>query len=355
MTRALKAESVETDNVRACNDRKMESPGPALIISLDFELHWGVSERVDGVSHPYTPRLHGAREVVPRLLELFERREIHATWATVGKLFANGAKDLDAFKPLVRPQYERQSVDTYRIPLGSSEASDPLHYAPSLIRKIRETKGQELACHTFCHYFCDEPGQSAQEFEADLKAAQSIASRDGVKLRSLVFPRNQVIPDYLAALPAAGLDTYRGNPPGAMYHLPEPGIQRQAIRAVRLLDSFIAVTGHHTIPWSRIAAERPFNVCASHFIRPYSQKLRFLESLRRRRVINGLKAAARRGEVFHIWWHPHNFGANLEENLQALEAILDVFDNLRERHGMQSLTMAEAADVAEKHSSVLST
>lgn len=352
MTCASEAETVKTNNAGADTGRASESPGPALVISLDFELHWGASERVDGVNHPYTSHLYGAREVVPRLLELFERRKIHATWATVGKLFANGVDDLCAFKPLVRPQYERQAVDTYRIPLGSSETSDPLHYAPSLIRKIRETKGQELACHTFCHYFCDEPGQNIQEFEADLKAAQSIAARDGVPLRSLVFPRNQVIPHYLAALPSVGIDTYRGNPPGAMYHLPEPGFQRYAIRAVRLLDSFISVTGHHTVPWSRIGNEQPVNVCASHFLRPYSRKLRFLEFLRRRRVTNGLRAAADRGEVFHIWWHPHNFGANLEENIQALEAILDVFDKLRERQGMRSLTMAEAADIAKQHASV---
>ena len=43
--------------------------------------------------------LHGAREALGRLLELFEERGIHATWATVGKLFAHGREDLDRHSP----------------------------------------------------------------------------------------------------------------------------------------------------------------------------------------------------------------------------------------------------------------
>src|ERR1700686_2907278 len=44
----------------------------AFVISLDFELHWGVRdhERPNG---PYGPNLLGARKAIPRLLELFER------------------------------------------------------------------------------------------------------------------------------------------------------------------------------------------------------------------------------------------------------------------------------------------
>jgi hypothetical protein len=68
--------------------------------------------------------------------------------------------------------------------------------------------------------------------------------------------------------------------------------------------------------------------------------------LRRWRVKAGLRAAARRGEVYHLWWHPHNFGTNLEENLAALKSILKEFHRLRDMYGMQSLTMAEVAKKA---------
>lgn len=70
--------------------------------------------------------------------------------------------------------------------------------------------------------------------------------------------------------------------------------------------------------------------------------------MRRRRVIQGLRAAARKNEIFHLWWHPHNFGADLEANIAGLKAILDEFERLRDKYGMQSLTMSEAADEAAR-------
>lgn len=319
-------------------------PRPVLVISLDFELHWGVTERIREPEHPYNSHLSGARAAIPRMLALFQERGIHATWATVGMLFARGASDLKSFKPARQPAYERSAVDAYRVPVGESEQADRLHFAPGLIEQIQFTPGQEVACHTFSHFYCDEPGQDVDAFRADLAAAKAIAARDGVELQSLVFPRNQVLAEYLPAVQEAGITSYRGNPPGAMYHLPARGLRRYLARAARLADSFLNVTGHHTVPWSHIASGELADVRASHFLRPYSRKLRALESLRRRRVKAGLRAAARRGEVYHLWWHPHNFGANLEENLAALESILDEFQRLRERHGMQSLTMAEAAE-----------
>jgi len=318
----------------------------ALVISLDFELHWGVTERVRGSKHPYHANLYGARESVPQMLALFRERGIHATWATVGMLFAHGASDLEAFKPINRPVYERSSVNTYRVPVGDSEQTDPLHFAPALIEQIRSTPGQEVACHTFSHYYCDEPGQNIEHFRDDLAAAKAIAARDGIDLYSLVFPRNQVLREYLSVVEEARLSSYRGNPPGAMYHLPEGGWKRHAVRAIRLADSYLNITGHHTVPWSHIASGGIADVRASHFLRPYSSRLRALEPFRRRRVKVGLKAAAKRGEVYHLWWHPHNFGVNQQENLDALEEVLDLFDELRDRFGMQSMTMREAAEYA---------
>ncbi|MCG5497803.1 polysaccharide deacetylase family protein [Ectothiorhodospira variabilis] len=323
-----------------------ESLPPAFVISLDFELHWGVSERVDHPEHPYNANLYGAREVVPRLLELFQRRKISATWATVGKLFADGAEDLAHFVPTRRPAYHNKAVDTYRLPLGTSEQEDPLHFAPSLVQMIKDTPGQELACHTFSHYYCDEAGQDVDSFQADLEAACTITSREGVQCRSFVFPRNQVLPDYLAVLHTVGLDVYRGNPARGLFGLPgNYRLLRAVIRGLRLADSFVNLTGHHTVPWSSLREGSLVNVRASQLLRPYSHKLRAFEPLRRHRVKAGLRAAARSGEIFHLWWHPHNFGKNMDENLTALEDILDEFERLRQSHGMRSMTMDEVADV----------
>ena len=68
-----------------------------------------------------------------------------------------------------------------------------------------------------------------------------------------------------------------------------------------------------------------------------------MENLRLRRILKGMEHAARHGEVFHLWWHPHNFGANLAENMAVLRRIAEHFRHLQARYGMQSLSMAEVA------------
>ncbi len=52
------------------------------VISLDFELHWGVRDHRTVAD--YRENLLGVRRVVPALLSLFSEFGIHATWATVG-------------------------------------------------------------------------------------------------------------------------------------------------------------------------------------------------------------------------------------------------------------------------------
>jgi len=67
------------------------------------------------------------------------------------------------------------------------------------------------------------------------------------------------------------------------------------------------------------------------------------QALQERRIKGDLTYAARQGLVYHLWWHPHNFGAHLEKNMATLRRILDHFQDLRQRYGMQSRNMAESA------------
>ena len=55
------------------------------MVSLDFELYWGVRDKTS--LEAYKANLLGARHIIPRLLELFAHYGVRATWATVGFLF----------------------------------------------------------------------------------------------------------------------------------------------------------------------------------------------------------------------------------------------------------------------------
>lgn len=315
----------------------------ALVLSLDFELHWGVFDvqRPDG---PYGPNLRGARLAVPRILELFQEHGVAATWAVVGLLMARSRDEARQWYPAVRPAYADPRLDPYAVPVGAGEDDDPLHYAPSLVRRIAGTPGQELATHTFSHFYCLEPGQTREAFAADLGAAIAAARSYGVQPRSLVFPRNQHNPAYDDVLRAAGIVAYRGNCRGWMHR---PMMEREETRPVRLarrLDAYLPVAGGHTYGWDRVAPRDGLsNVPGSFLLRPAQPDSPVLDALSLRRVQRAVGYAARTGRLVHLWWHPHNFGVNLERNLARLRAVLATFAECRERWGMRSLTMEQAA------------
>ena len=64
------------------------------VISLDFELMWGVRDHATPES--YGRNVLGGRQAVPAMLDLFHKRGIRATWATVGALLCESKDELIA-------------------------------------------------------------------------------------------------------------------------------------------------------------------------------------------------------------------------------------------------------------------
>lgn len=319
-------------------------PG-ALVISLDFELYWGMRDVVTLAD--YGQHILGVRRALPRLLDLFDLYRVRATWATVGLLFFERKTDLLAHLPAIRPAYHDQHLSPYGRPierLGGDERSDPYHFGASLIRQIAARPDQEIATHTFSHYYCLEPGQGASAFRADLEAAQRAAARFDLSLTSIVFPRNQVNPAYLPICRALGLTAYRGNPPSRLYQI-RGGADPRWQRALRLTDAYLDLSGAHAPPLVAAGPGELVNVPASRFLRPYSPALAWLEARRLARITAAMSHAAQTGGVFHLWWHPHNFGINLSHNLQFLRRILDQFTQLQKNYGMESLNMRDLARI----------
>jgi hypothetical protein len=71
--------------------------------------------------------------------------------------------------------------------------------------------------------------------------------------------------------------------------------------------------------------------------------LKTFEPLRMARLKRMMTAAAECGSIFHLWWHPHSFEAHTEANLDILDRLFRHYHTLRDRFGMRSRTMAEAA------------
>ncbi|HET8655874.1 MAG TPA: polysaccharide deacetylase family protein [Longimicrobiaceae bacterium] len=313
------------------------------MISLDFELHWGVRDKHAAASG-YTASLLGAREAIPRMLDLFTEYGISATWATVGFLFAESSEELQLFHPEVRPAYEDTRLDPYAEPVGPDEARDPIHFAPTLIRLIDSAPGQEVATHTYSHFYCLEAGAGEEAFRQDIASAQAIARARGIDLRSIVLPRNQWNPRFKKILSQAGLECYRGNQPGWMYEASSTDTETRLKRLSRLIDAHVPLTDWGGARWRDLTAgAHPRDVPATCFLRSVSQGSGMVNRLRLRRITAGLDRAAREGRLFHLWWHPHNFGSHTTENLCFLRSVLDQYRRLVSEQGMRSLTMLEAS------------
>ena len=115
-------------------------------------------------------------------------------------------------------------------------------------------------------------------------------------------------------------------------------------RAFRLLDSYLNISGHNTTKLSDIKSTKPYNIPSSRFLRPYSPFLKSLEGLRLKRIKKSMEYAAQEGEVFHLWWHPHNFGMHQDANLNFLEELLKHYCSLNSQYGFESLTMTALAN-----------
>lgn len=123
-------------------------------ISLDFELFWGV--RANRELESYQDRLVAVYTVIPKMLALFQKYNIHVTWATVGFLFYDSIEEIQRDKPSTIPNYIDKKVDPYiyldRIKAPYSKKFSKVHVAPKLISLIGSTPNQELATHTYSHF-----------------------------------------------------------------------------------------------------------------------------------------------------------------------------------------------------------
>lgn len=315
--------------------------GGVLTISLDFELYWGVRDKK--AIQQYKGNLQGVKNAIEQMLIVFHRYGIHATWSTVGFLFFQDIYDLKLNLPDKRPNYVDTSLSPYPY-IDDSHFLDPqYHFAPELIDLIGCYKGQEIGTHTFSHYYCLEKGQTLDSFRADISSAVQAGKRENIKVTSIVFPRNQYNSNYLSILSDFGIVCYRGNENSWLYRAMDNENQTYARRILRLVDTYINISGHHVHDIQPVPGQSIVNIPSSRFLRPYSQKLFIFDYFRLRRITSSMTIAAKTNRVFHLWWHPHNFGANMGKNIDFLTKILEHYSKLKDMYGMHALNMSEIA------------
>ena len=296
-------------------------PG-TLTISLDFELLWGIFDKV-GTKYK-AEYFENTRDCVPRMLELFEAGGIQVTWATVGMLFAENEEEWHTYSPAYLPSYRDRKFSAYA--WAQDHGIRPkVHFAPDLIRQILDTPGQELGSHSFAHYYTLMRGQSPEQFREDLKATQRIAQEKfNTSLESLVFPRNHINELYLKICLEEGYRQVRGNPKNWFWQ--ETQHENLSKKIFRSADCFFKIGECTPYPLEEIKqyADEPMIIPASRILRPYSISQGLLNHMRLSRILREMELAAKKGEFYHLWWHPHNFGNDPENSLKELEKIIQI-------------------------------
>lgn len=312
----------------------------SLVISLDFELLWGVFDKVD--YQQKQDYFLNTRKLIPQLIQLFEQYDIHATWATVGMLFNENWEEWIANIPKRLPVYENQKLSAYKYASNNKHAiNDELCFAHNLIDQLASSKWQEVGTHTYSHYYCLEPGQDKISFQDDLETAFKLARQRNLDIKTLVFPRNQINKEYLEVCKTLGVTSVRSNPENWYWQNTQNDSLQQKI--FRTGDAYMGLYDKSYSLMEIVQNNLPIQQKASRLLRPREGKMR--NKLKLNRIFNEIENAARHGKIYHLWWHPHNFGNDPQGNMDDLKLILDQYLKCRNDFGMQSKNMGEIADL----------
>lgn len=301
-------------------------------ISIDLELAWGICDKP---IQPHDRKMIGLeREIVQQILSLFSKYDISATWAVVGHLLLT---ECSLEGETVHPEIERPIAKNLKRDWffqHPNDRNDLAWYGRDIIEWIQKASpAQDIGSHSFAHVIYDEKKTHYAAIESDIKTAKHIHDASGLPFEAFVFPRNVV--GQINLLGEAGVKVYRGNS-HRWYHAVVP---RPFQRLLNLLHFLLAVCPPTVTPKADVNGI--VNIPDSMLL--LSQK--GVRRLASRNLIRmgkaGLDRAAKRNEIFHLWFHPSNFAYHTESQFRILEFILSYAYYLRENGLLDILNMSE--------------
>jgi len=311
-------------------------PKGVFIVSVDTELGWGCTSLRDLVR--YIPRLKQTRSAISAILEMCERYQVSFTWALVGALLLNHDNTHQKRKiiPAHIPWAVNHHSGNHEVPLDDTY----LWYGRDIVDTIRNCRAaQEIGCHSFFHISYNEKNCSVGAAASDLEHCRMAFEALGLAYTTFVFPFNKV--GHLTLLPPHGFICYRG---AELNTQSRPNFLTPFLRTFRLLYRLFAGPSAFR---PTMKCRELVNIQASMLFRvPEIKSLkvwRIILNLQVRSAKQGLLKAARTGKVFHLWFHPYQFGHRTTQMLEALDEILALAFRLRSGNKLEVLTMGQLA------------
>ncbi|MCI0619606.1 polysaccharide deacetylase family protein [Candidatus Wolfebacteria bacterium] len=276
-------------------------------ISIDYEYAWGYADLFP--SPDDVERIHGESAITKRLIELFERYRIPATWAIVGHL--------------LEPRHEGDA--------------DPAWFdQDNLIERIAASPvGHEIGCHSYTHIVYDGTVTARTEVERDMQEAHRVHIARGFPFHSFVFPRNRE--GYHAILKQHGIICFRGS--RRVWY----GLLPHTLRPLgRGIDYWLPTT-HVSVP--RRHTSGLVNIPESLLFVSRKGVQRMLPARQAyRKVVWCLNRAVKQRRVFHLWFHPSNFSYDTDTQFVIFERVLAYAAELQKEGRLACMTMGAVGD-----------
>jgi hypothetical protein len=282
----------------------------AATISADFEIAWAFRGRSE---EERLTRGIRCRRNVPMILRMLKETEVTITWATVGHLFlescqrgSSGCAHPEMPRP---PRNLRWEGDWYRHDPCSDWKTQPHWYAPDLISQILSSEvPHEIGSHSFSHIDFSESTSTRELVDQELKACIQVMAPHKLRLRSLVYPFNNMGHHYLDLIGGLGLTAVRHRDP-----------------RVRLSYPVGTPSGVYQLYES-------MNLRRAKYY-DYIQKAELL-----------LEEAMRRQAAYHIWFHPSDPTEIFEKEFYD---IIRLMAELRNQGRLWVVTMGDLAAYCE--------
>jgi peptidoglycan/xylan/chitin deacetylase (PgdA/CDA1 family) len=307
------------------------------VVSIDLEVAWGTCDRP--LAAGQRRALGRERVIVDRLLDLFGRHGVRASWAVVGHLLLEACprRDGPVHAEIPRPVVRGERRDWFA---GHPERDgDPLWYGRDLVERVRSASpAQEIGSHSFSHMPYAEGRTNRAAVRADLAEARRCHEAAGLPFSTFVFPRNVV--GFRDLLAEAGIAVYRGRPGG------DRPRRSRGLRRLLALAYFLVPVPARTV--EAVVDDRGLvNVPASMalYTRRGPGRLVAPRALVAK-ATGGLDRAADRGRIFHLWLHPSNLAHATDTQFAVLGAIVQHARALADAGRLEIVTMGDVGAMA---------
>lgn len=284
------------------------------LFTLDCELGWGEPNPPDERWDSLRSDPSAGRDLYLRILDIFRKHDIPATWAFVGHLFFDECT--------VDCHYNSDHISKYD-PYTDRETS-PLYYGDDLVAMVQDDEIEhEIAGHSFSHSMYSE--LTKEEARQDLQALVDVAETNGYELKSFVFPSNQVA--HTELLTDHGFSVYRGHMQETSYTyksgfralLTNPGAFLITPPTTPITDNYGAIR----LPTSRLLRDK---------------RWWFLQPRRLRRGVASMSS----DQHIHFTIHPHNF-LDSKHLFRTFDSVLSIIADLRDQGQIEAITMGDLA------------